>query len=480
MASDRSFGIDFGTTNSSVARYATYRSVARFTTYDEQNRPIPSVVAIDRSSGKVHTGIDAWERRSALQDSCECISSIKMLLDNEEWSRTIARREWTVIDIATEILRKLKSVADARKANLQVATLAMPVGLSPAARRTLRKAAEYAGIEIESFVSEPTAAFFAYYEELRGSDRVAVFDWGGGTLDVSILRHERGRITELATVGLDVAGDSIDRELASRMHSIIARERGAQVLFEEMDPQDQDNMIVECERAKRALSDADSATISLPRYGDLGAFEHTISYDWFAEVISPIINDAVECLDQAIQQSKSTAAGIDRVVLVGGSSNIRSLREMMRQRFGDNLFFPGDKGWSVSKGAAMLSYAPGAYVTAQDVSIILADGSPYYLLRKGERVARWHTSVEFGITDASQTLRIVFSGSEDINADETRHRLLEVKGYGFLEEKLVLEAWIDEDLVFNVRMKSSMRPDRDAEVWHYDRLKLSYDIGGWA
>ena len=95
-------------------------------------------------------------------------------------------------------------------------------------------------------------------------------------------------------------------------------------------------------------------------------------------------------------------------------------------------------------------------------------------------MAGWHTSVEFGITDASQTLRVIFSGSSDINADETRHRLLEVRGYGFLEEKLVLDSWIDEDLVFNVRMKSSMRPGRDAEVWHYDRLKLSYDIGEWA
>ena len=480
MASDRSFGIDFGTTNSSVARYTTYRSIARFTTYDESSRPIPSVVAIDRDTGQVHTGLDAWERRSSLQESCECISSIKMMLDDEEWSKTIARREWTVIDIATEILKKLKSVADSRKANLEIATLAMPIGLKPAARRTLRKAAEYAGIKIESFVSEPTAAFFAYYEDLKGSDRVAVFDWGGGTLDVSILKHEKGRITELATVGLDVAGDSIDRELANRIHSIVARRKGVQVLFEEMDPQDQDNMIVECERVKRALSNANTATITLPQYGDIGQFRIDIQYDWFEQIVAPFVNDAIECLDRAILQAKSTDAGIDRVVLVGGSSNIRSLREKLQRRFGDSLYFPGDEGWSVSKGASMLSYAPGAYVAAQDVSIILADRTPYYLLRAGERVAGWHTSVEFGITDASQTLRVIFSGSSDINADETRHRLLEVRGYGFLEEKLVLDSWIDEDLVFNVRMKSSMRPGRDAEVWHYDRLKLSYDIGEWA
>lgn len=487
MARNKSFGIDFGTTNSSAARYESYhfRTTGAGMTdsvvpYDEGGRPIPSVVAIDKTTGEVHTGLDAWERRAELQDTCECIPSIKSVLDDERWSRTIAGREWTAADVASEVFVKLRDVARKQRADMDVATLAMPVGLKPAARRTIRKAASYAGIRVESFVSEPTAAFFAYYDDLMGAERVIVFDWGGGTLDVSVLRHSRGRVTELATKGMKFAGDDIDFEIAERVHSFIAHEKGMQVAFEDMDARSRDALVVRAERAKRMLTERGRAVVALNRYGSEGSIRRELSSDWFEDVLGPIINRAMGCVDSAISQAGTTDAGIDRVLLVGGSSNLKPLRARMEERFGDRLFFPGDEGWSVSKGAALLSYAPGAYVAAQDVSIILADGTPYYLLRKGERVEGWHKSVEFGVTDASQTLRIVFSGSADIDEDEERLRLTEVRGYGFLEEKLVLEAEVDPELVFRVNVRSNMRPRRDARVWEYDRLKLSYGMGEWA
>ncbi len=486
MASNKSFGIDFGTTNSSAARYESYRyrttggMTNSIVPYDEGGRPIPSVVAIDRKTGKVHTGLDAWERRAELENSCECVSSIKSVLDDEGWRKTIAGREWTAADVASEVFVKLREVASRQRATMDVATLAMPVGLKPAARRTIRKAASYAGIQVESFVSEPTAAFFAYYDDLMSAERVVVFDWGGGTLDVSVLRHSRGRVTELATVGMKFAGDDIDFEIAERIHSFVAREKGIHVAFEDMAPRSRDALIVRAEQAKRALSSSDRTIVTLIRYGGRYTVRRELTSDWFEEVVSPIVNRAMACVDRAISQAGTSDAGIDRILLVGGSSNLRPLRERMTERFGDRVFFPGDEGWSVSKGAALLSYSPGSYVAAQDVSIILADGTPYYLLREGERVEGWRKSVEFGVTDASQTLRIVFSGSADIDEDEERLRLTEVRGYGFLEEKLILEAEIDKELVFRVRVRSNMRPNRDAKVWEYDRLKLSYDMGVWS
>ena len=486
MARNKSFGIDFGTTNSSAARYESYhyRTTGGGMTdgvvpYDEGGRPIPSVVAIDKRTGEVHTGLDAWERRAELEDTCECISSIKSVLDDERWSKTIAGREWTAVDVASEVFVKLREVAMKQQADMDVATLAMPVGLKPAARRTIRKAASYAGIKVESFVSEPTAAFFAYYDDLMGAERVVVFDWGGGTLDVSVLRHSRGRVTELATKGMKFAGDDIDLEIAERIHSFIAREKGMQIAFEDMDARSRDALVVRSERAKRLLSERGRAVVALNRYGNEGNIRRELSFDWFEEVMCPIVNRAMGCVDLAIAQAGTTDAGIDRVLLVGGSSNLKPLRARMEVRFGDRLYFPGDEGWSVSRGAALLSYAPGAYVAAQDVSIILADGTPYYLLRVGDRVDGWRRSVEFGVTDASQTLRIVFSGSADIDEDEERLRLTEVRGYGFLEEKLILEAEVDPELVFRVKVRSNMRPGRDAKIWEYDRLKLSYGMGEW-
>lgn len=487
MARNKSFGIDFGTTNSSAARYESYRfrttgggMTDSVVPYDEGGRPVPSVVAIDKRTGMVHTGLDAWKRRAELEDTCECISSIKSVLDDERWSKTIAGREWTAVDVASEVFMKLRDVARRQRAEMNVATLAMPVGLKPAARRTIRKAAAYAGIDVENFVSEPTAAFFAYYDDLMSADRVLVFDWGGGTLDVSVLRHSRGRVIELATKGMKFAGDDIDLEIAERIHSFIAREKGINVAFEDMDAHSRDALVVRAEQAKRELSERDRTVVTLVQYGGAHAVRRELNSDWLEEVVGPIVNRAMGCVDMALSQAGVSDAGIDRILLVGGSSNLRPLRARMEERFGDRLFFPGDKGWSVSRGAALLSYAPGSYVAAQNVSIILADGTPYYLLREGERVDGWHKSVEFGITDASQTLRIVFSGSADIDEDEERLRLTEVRGYGFLEEKMILEAEVDPELVFRVRVRSSMRPRRDTQVWEYDRLKLSYAMGAWS
>jgi molecular chaperone DnaK len=343
----------------------------------------------------------------------------------------------------------------------------------------LRNAAQMSGITVEEFVSESTAAFFANYAELKGDGTVAVFDWGGGTLDVSVLEHRRGSVRELATSGMPVAGDALDETLARRIHAMISRERGLDVAFDDMDAVDKDQILVRSEELKRSFSKEDSVRLLLMRYGDVVAYTKYLSYEWFEEVLSPIVEDAMRCLENAIRQAGSTPAGIDRVLLVGGSSNLRPLQEKMRERYGDRLYMSGDPLWCVSKGSAVLSHLHGAYVSAQDVSVVLADGTHYALLHEGERVDGWHKVFDFGVTDTSETVRVVFAGSRDIEGDDSRFRTIDVPGYGFLEERLRLEAEVDKNHVFRVRMKSTMRPDRDSEVWEYDKLKLSYDISGW-
>lgn len=481
MALGQSFGIDFGTTNSSVVQYLTTSYAGRFLKYgDDEGRPIPSIVAIDRDTGEVHTGRDAWNRRSELESTCECIPSIKRILDNDSWSKIIAGREWTVVDIATEVFKALKHSAEKDGDVFRAATLAMPIGLSSKARKTLREAAQRAGIKVEAFVSEPTAAFFANYDDLKSDEHVAIFDWGGGTLDVSILRHSNGQITELATCGMPIAGDYIDELMAQKVHALIAQDKGVKVSFDEMNAHDRDMLVVRCERAKRALSEEDDAKITLNRYGSLGVVRRLVTYEWFADVVSSTVDRAIACLDKAIAESGEPEGNIDRVVMVGGSSNLGPLYDRLEKRFGDKLFFPEETVWNISEGASLLSRQPGSYAAAQDVGIILADGSYYPLLRTGEPVEGWHKNIDFGITDTSETLRVVFSGSRDIDSSEQRYKLVDVPGYRFLEERLRLEAEIDDGLVLRVRMKSSMRPDRDARVWEYDKLKLSYGLKGWS
>lgn len=471
------FGIDFGTTRSATVGYMVMdHTPEEFLYGDEEGRPIPSVVAIDKKTGEVFTGRDAWDKKMELSESCEYISSVKTMLD-EDTVVTIAGRKWRPVDFATELFRALKAnVKERTDIDMTVATVAIPIGFSPEKREKLRQAAENAGITIKSFISEPTAAFFANYDELRSSSIVAVFDWGGGTLDVSVLQNENGRISELATVGSDKAGDYIDNKIAQRIHSKIARKKGQEIAFGDMPSSAQDLMRVRAERAKRALGDDDTATISINNYGAYGACREILDYDWFADIVEPEVQMAMDCLKKAIDQSGVGLANIDRIVLVGGSSNLRPLLERMDSVYGDKLFFPEETMWNVGQGAAKLSMTPGSYYSNQSVGIVLSDNSYFELLPRDTSISRWEKECHFGIVDTNKEARFVFGGSHDIEESSERYKSLEVPAYKFLQEQLVIHALVDSDLVFRVIAGSTMRPKEFQRVWEYPQLKCYYKL----
>lgn len=472
------FGIDFGTTNSATVGFSVLGSETRRSRYgDDEGRPVPSVVAIDRKTGEVLTGREAWNKKVELSENCEFISSVKSILATG-WKRQIAGRTWTATDVAAEVFKSLKKrVMDATRSDLKEAVVAIPVGFSAAKREEVRKAAELAGIYVTGFISEPTAAFYANYSELKSCSNVAVFDWGGGTLDVSVLRNENGRLYELATAGIAVAGDDIDRKLARRIHSRLARKRDIHKNFEDMPHAAQDLLLVRAERAKRTLSDSDDVTVSMVSYGEFGPCRETIDYEWFSEVITPEVDTAVECLAKVITESGIGLANIDRVVMVGGSSNLRPLIDRMQAIYGDMLYFPEETMWNVSVGAAMLALHPGAYHSNQSIGLVMSDNSYFELLPAGTDLTDWEKKFSFGLTDMSEEARFVFDGSEDIRKSPLKYRSLNVPAYKFLQEKINLTATVDEDLVFRVTAGSSMRPESFGRIWEYTNLKCYYDLG---
>ena len=426
------FGIDFGTTSSAVAGYTVMDHNPREILYgDEEGRPIPSVIAIDKKTGVVYTGRDAWDRKMELSESCLYVSSVKTILDKDT-SINVAGKNWTPVDIAAELFKALRANVNKRTGvEMTKATVAIPIGFSPQKRQKLRAAAKMAGITIEEFISEPTAAFFANYEELRSSSVVAVFDWGGGTLDVSVLQNTNGKISELATSGLDIAGDYIDTKIAQRMHAKIARKKGKEVAFEDMPSNAQDLMRVRSERAKRALGDDDTATISINNYGQYGACREIIDYDWFVDIVEPEVTKAMDCLTKAIDQSGVGLANIDRIVLVGGSSNLRPLLERMDSVYGDKLFFPEETMWNVGQGTARLAMTPGSYYSNQSVGIVLSDNAYFELLAPDTDLKNWSKKCHFGIVDTNKEARFVFGGSPDIEESPDRFKSLEVPSYRF-------------------------------------------------
>ena len=473
------FGIDFGTTNSATVGYVVLDEKPEMVKYgDEEGRPIPSVVAIDRTTGNVFTGRDAWDKKMELSESCEYIPSVKTILDTEQ-VKTIAGREWTAVDVASEVFKQLKAnVKNRTGIDMEEATVAIPVGFSASKRAKLREAAEKAGIRVRSFISEPTAAFFANYNELKSSSIVAVFDWGGGTLDVSVLQHINGKVYELATVGKDVAGDYIDSKIAKRIHAKIARKKGIEIAFEDMPSSAQDMMRVRAERAKRMLGDDDTATISINNYGAFGACRETLEYDWFADIVDPEVTMAMGCLEEAIHQSGVGLANIDRIVMVGGSSNLRPLLEKMDEKYGDKLFFPEETMWNVAQGAAMLAMTPGDFYSSQSIGIVLSDDAYYEILKPDTPVQGWEHTCHFGIVDSSKEARFVFGGSPDIEASPERFKTLSVPAYRFLQEQIVLKATIDPNMVFTVIAGSNMQPSEFRRLWEYTQLKCYYKLPG--
>ena len=471
------FGIDFGTTNCATVGYAYIgNSYEKILYGDDEQRPIPSVVAINKSDGSVHTGRAAWERRQELSQECEYIASVKSLFD-KEWSRRISGKLWTPELVAAEVFKCLQqNVYERTSIIMEEAVVAIPVGLNAAKRRILRNAAASAGIKILSFVSEPTAAFFANYRDIRNENTVAVFDWGGGTLDVSVLRHYDGKIMELAAGGRPEAGDAIDLKIAEKVHAKIARQKKLNISFEDMPPVNKDMMLVRAERAKRLMYDDDTATISINNYGQFGAVRVNLDYDWFSEIIDNEINSAIDCFKKVVDESDVGINNIDRIIMVGGSSNLRPLIDKLDSLFGDKLYFPEETMWNVGVGAAMLSSTPGEYYSNQKIGIRLSDNSLFPLLTEDAPIKDWKARHHFGIIDSNKEARFIFSGSNDLDEDDTRFCTLQIPAYRFLQEQIILEAEIDENLVFNVNASSSMRTEEYDRVWRYERLKCYYRL----
>lgn len=471
------FGIDFGTTNSATVGYSILNQSPKEIKYgDEEGRPVPSVVAIDKNTGQIYTGRTAWEKRIELSETCEYIPSVKTILDTE-WEKEICGRVWTPTDIAAEVFKALKNTVKERTgADMESAIVAIPIGFNPSKRKRLREAAAMAGIRITSFVSEPTAAFFANYQDLKSDSIVAIFDWGGGTLDVSVLQHTDGKVAEIATSGMNVAGDDIDKKIAQRIHSKIARKKGIELRFDDMPADCKDMLLVRAERAKRALYDDDTATISINNYGKFGAFRETLDYDWFAEIINPEIERAIECLNKAIDNSKVGLANIDRIVMVGGSSNLRPLLDRMEQMFSDKLYFPEETMWNVGQGTGRLSMHSGEYYANQYVGIRMSDGSLFTLLEPDTLLRNWSVKHNFGIVDSSKEARFVFGGSIDIEESSDRYKTLSIPAYRFLQEQITVEAMVSEDLIFTFSAVSNMQPEEFRRYWDYSRLKCYYKL----
>jgi len=344
------FGIDFGTTNSGAFELSSRQPYG-----DEETKPLPSVVIIDKATDRAFGGRRAWKDQLSFTEKggYHVIPSVKALLEtDDEWFS--AQKRWTVPDVVAVVLRQLNERAQTA-GGISEATFSIPVGMSPKARRNLREAARRAEIQITSFVNESTAAIIRYWEAVKNCRYVVVFDWGGGTLDISVLELKGHHIHELVTVGSPIAGNRIDDDLTRFVHRSIMKKRNSSKALEEMPESQKDALRYYCEVAKCALATSPESEFGLFNYDGYDETVH-LTRALCQPVAEPHVRTALDLLAAAINRASLRTDAIDEIIIIGGCSQLWLFREQLRNdpRFRGRYKLAENPEWDVAHGAAVL------------------------------------------------------------------------------------------------------------------------------
>jgi molecular chaperone DnaK len=466
-----SFGIDFGTTNSAAVELhdATFRE------YGYGERPLPSIVKIDIATGKAEAGPGVRERQLELEQDgrFHVIRSIKTILDSERHWRT-ERGRWTPAMVTGEILRTLSNQVRqfGLEDGIRSATFSVPVGVRPAATRVLREAAALAGIRVNSIVKESTAALFRHLERVRDSNYVVVFDWGGGTLDVTVLEIRGHTIYERYVDGLPRAGDQIDEDLARRVHSHFS---DTGIGFDDLLGIDRDRLLVVCERAKRELATRPETDIWV-QYAGVSQVSK-ISREFCRPAIEPYVRDAIQVLAKSISRSGLSIDAIDEIIVIGGSSRLWLLREMMEEHFGAIALFPEKPEWDVARGAAIVDQRPGSYALAETIGLELSDGSYFELARPGDAPANRVSCVNLALVEDVKAANVVIDRwDRDSEARRELAAQFTIPTLGFDQEAVDLTCHITEDLTLSIEGRSPAHGNGSVTKREITRLRFGYRI----
>lgn len=352
-------GIDLGTTNSVVA---TARNGVSEVLRDPQGAAlVPSVVAygagapvvgaaaLDRGAGETVSSIKRLMGRGAEDIAALAGSLPYRVLPGDGMARLEAGgRALTPVEISADILRALRARAEtALGEEVTEAVVTVPAYFDDAARTATRDAARLAGLEALRLVNEPTAAALAYGLDKAAEGLYAVFDLGGGTFDVSVLRLEKGVFQVLATGGdAALGGDDFDRALAAHLLAARGVAEGA------LDEAEVKSILLSARRAKEALSVGERATVALP---DGGAAE--IDRATFESLIAPLVERAIGICASVLEDADLSRDALEGVVLVGGATRVPLVAARVAALFGRAPLVDIDPDEVVARGAALQAEA---------------------------------------------------------------------------------------------------------------------------
>ena len=364
-------GIDLGTTNSCVS--VLEAGEAKVIPNPEGGRTTPSVVAF--KNGERIVG-DAAKRQMVTNK--DTISSIKRLMGSDKKVEA-AGKEYTPEEISAMILSYLKDYAEGYLGEkVTKAVITVPAYFNDAQRQATKNAGKIAGLEVERIINEPTAAALAYgLDKQDKSQTVLVYDLGGGTFDVSILELGDGVFEVKATAGNNkLGGDDFDERIVEYLLEQFKKENGIDLSKDKMAMQ---RLKDAAEKAKKDLSGVTTTQISLPfiSQGEDGPLhlETSLTRAKFESLISDLVDSTLEPVRKALKDAKLTAKDLDKVILVGGSTRIPCVQELIKKELGKEPH----KGVNPDEVVAMGAAIQGGVLTGEVNDIVLLDVTPLSL-----------------------------------------------------------------------------------------------------
>ena len=364
-------GIDLGTTNSCVA--VLEGGSATVIPNPEGNRTTPSVVSVKKGDRIVGDAA----KRQALTNK-DTVSSIKRLMGTSE-KVELDGKKYTPEEISAMILSYMKDYAEKYLGEkVTKAVITVPAYFNDSQRQATKNAGKIAGLDVERIINEPTAAALAFGLDKQDKNQtVLVYDLGGGTFDVSILELGDGIFEVKSTAGNNkLGGDDFDKCLMDYIVSEFKKENGIDLTKDKLAMQ---RLKEVAEKAKKDLSGMTSTQISAPfiSQGEDGPLhiDMTITRAKFEELIHDLVQSTLEPVRKALKDAKLDKKDIDKVILVGGSTRIPCVQELVEKELGQKPSHEVNPDEAVAMGAAI----QGGVLTGEVNDIVLLDVTPLSL-----------------------------------------------------------------------------------------------------
>ena len=365
-------GIDLGTTNSCVS--VMEGGEATVIPNAEGHRTTPSVVAFSKTGERM---VGQVAKRQAVTNPDRTISSIKREMGTD-YKVTIDGKKYTPQEISAMILQKLKADAEAYLGEpVTEAVITVPAYFTDAQRQATKDAGKIAGLDVKRIINEPTAAALAYGLDKETDQKIMVYDLGGGTFDVSVLEIGDGVIEVLATAGNNrLGGDDFDQCITNYLVEEFKKSDGIDLSGDRVAMQ---RLKEAAEKAKIELSGVTTTNINLPYItADATGPKHldvTLTRAKFNELTAHLVEKTAGPVRQAMSDAGITASDLTKVLLVGGSSRVPAVQEMVKKLTGKEGFKGINPDECVADGAAI----QGGVLGGDVAGVVLLDVTPLSL-----------------------------------------------------------------------------------------------------